>query len=75
MQHLFESENYEDEPLANATSIDDLLKKKKEIVYDDLDHKYTTHLEETFNTLIEWRQMVDKISQKCNSKKYYNNIN
>ena len=61
VKHLFESKNFEDEPV-NRTGTSDLL--NKELRYEDFNHIYTSNRKETFKLLVEWRRLFDQISVK-----------
>ncbi|XP_076162223.1 alpha-glucosidase [Ptiloglossa arizonensis] len=60
INHMFEDTRFLDEPKANVTDIpaDD---------YDSLDHIYTKDQNETYETLKEWRKLMDEHSGRTMS--------
>lgn len=60
MNHLFEDPLFRDEPKANVTGIHD-------DDYESLEHIYTKDLDESYEVLKSWRQLLDDYSTKTKS--------
>jgi len=63
LKFLYESETFEDEPCLRVMPAD------KEIFYHDLNHVHTSNQVETYEQLLEWRQLFDEIGKRKNSVK------
>lgn len=67
VKHLFESANFEDEPLADPKKFKSIY--DEDITYDDLVHLYSANQVETYKLLFEWRRMFDEIGKRTNRVK------
>ena len=63
LKHLYERENFENEPLRDAK------KKPDEVAYEDLINVHTANLPETFQTLFEWRTLCNEIGERTKRTK------
>ncbi len=66
IKHLFESEGFENEPLRQ----DYWKHPHVGRTYDDYQHVYTSNQSGTFEILLEWKNLFEKISQQKNRSKY-----
>lgn len=63
LRHVYESQNMENEPIIDKT---------KRVDYSNLDHIYTTDLDEVNDLIKEWHLILEEFKRKYHKTRYYN---